>query len=254
MKTHWFLPLLALLAAGCTSPQKNTLTQVSAIDALLAGAYDGQMPVRRLLTHGDLGLGTFHALDGEMIVLDGAAWQARADGTVRRASSDATTPFAAVIDFAPEQTLSLEGPVDFAGLQARMNTAAPDTNLFIAVRFDGTFSAMTVRSVPPQTKPYPPLAEVTRHQPVFEYTNVTGTVLGFRCPPFVKGINVPGWHLHFLSNDRKTGGHILGFTAQNGTLRLDTCRHFTLLLPEQADFSTLDLSRDRAVELERVEK
>ena len=113
---------------------------------------------------------------------------------------------------------------------------------------------MKVRSVPKQTKPYPPLADVTQHQAVFEYTNVTGTVLGFRCPAFVKGVNVPGYHLHFISKDRKTGGHILDFSSAGGTLQLDACNRFYMVLPEKEQLGTLDLSKDRSKELEKVEK
>lgn len=246
--------LFLLLLAGCASSPKNTLMQVSTIDALLAGAYDGQMTLGELLRYGDFGIGTFDALDGEMIVIDHQVYQARADGTVRQMPDSATTPFAAVVDFDADQTAIISASLTGEALQAKIDKLAPNKNLFLALRVNGTFSAMNVRSVPKQGKPYPPLAEVTPHQAVFEYTNVTGTVLGFRCPSFVKGVNVPGYHLHFISNDRKFGGHILDFTAIGGLLLLDTCNRFYMILPEKNQLSTLDLSKDRSIELERVEK
>ena len=249
-----WLALILLLLTGCTTAPKNTVTQVSTIDALLAGAYDGQMTIGKLLQYGDLGIGTFAALEGEMIVIDHQVYQARADGTVHLMPANATTPFASVVNFKADMTTRLKDALTEKTFQTAADELAPNQNLFLAVRFDGTFPSMKVRSVPKQEKPYPPLAEAVQHQSVFEYTNVTGTVLGFRCPSFVKGVNVPGWHLHFISKDRKIGGHILDFTAAMGNLRLDTCDRFYMILPEQKQFSTLDLSQDRSKELEKVEK
>ncbi|MFA7369611.1 MAG: acetolactate decarboxylase [Kiritimatiellales bacterium] len=246
--------VLFLLLAALAAAETNTLTQVSTIDALLAGAYDGQMTLGELLKHGDLGIGTFDALEGEMIVIDHKVYQARADGTVRLMPDNTTTPFAAVVDFRADQISDRDSQATYSGLQARIDELAPNKNLFVAIRFDGKFPSMKVRSVPKQQKPYPPLAEVTQHQAVFEYTNVPGTVLGFRCPAFVKGVNVPGYHLHFISKDRKIGGHILDFTTIGGTLRLDSCNRFYMVLTEEKQFSALDLSQDRSKELEKVEK
>jgi len=191
------LPIFILLIlCGCATAPKDTLMQVSTIDALLAGAYDGQMTLGELKTHGNFGLGTFDALDGEMIALDGEIWKAKSDGTVRVMPDSAATPFAAVINFDADQTATLSDPLTDEALQGKVDQLAPNKNLFLAVRVDGTFPTMKVRSVPKQNKPYPPLSDVVKHQAVFEYTNVTGTVVGFRCPAFVKGITVPGRPLH----------------------------------------------------------
>lgn len=249
------LLLTALLIAGCATAPKDTLTQVSTIDALLAGAYDGQITLGELKQHGDLGIGTFDALEGEMIVIDGNVYQARTDGTVIEMPDDAATPFAAVVPFNADQTVPVrDEPLTKEMLQSYLNELEPNKNLFAACRLDGTFSAMKVRSVPKQEKPYPPLAEVVKQQAVFELENISGTVLGFRCPEFVKGINVPGYHLHFISDDRTSGGHILDFTATDGTLQIDTCNKFYMVLTDTEDFSSLDLSKDRSHELEKVEQ
>ncbi len=249
------LPIFILLIlCGCATAPKDTLMQVSTIDALLAGAYDGQMTLGELKTHGNFGLGTFDALDGEMIVIDNTIYQARTDGTVRVMPDSAATPFAAVVNFDADQTTLLSESLTDEALQAKIDQLAPNQNLFLAVRADGNFAHMKVRSVPGQEKPYPPLAEVVKHQAVFEYTNVTGTVLGFRCPAFVKGINVPSYHLHFISKDRKLGGHVLDFTMDSAELSLDSCNRFTLILPDAEHFGSLDLTQDRSKELEKVEK
>ncbi len=247
------IALILLLLAGCTAP-KNTLTQVSTIDALLAGAYDGEVTAGELMRYGNFGLGTFDGLEGELIAIDHQVYQARADGSVVLMPATATTPFAAVVSFIPDKTPGITDVLTLKTFQTRVDDLAPNRNLFLAVRFDGYFTSMKVRSVPKQEKPYPPLAEVTEQQSVFEYIGVSGTVLGFRCPSFVKGINVPGYHLHFISDDKTKGGHILDFTTIGGNLQLDACNRFYMMLPEQDEFAKLDLSQDRSTDLEKVEK
>jgi len=249
-----FLLLLLTLLAGCATAPKNTLTQISTIDALLAGAYDGQMTTGNLLHYGSLGIGTFDGLEGEMIVIDRQVYQARADGSVCLMPTNTTTPFASVVNFKADSICHYDGALDEKMFQDFADGLAPNSNLFVAVRFDGHFPLMKVRSVPKQEKPYPPLAEVVQHQTVAEYASVNGTVLGFRCPSFVKGVNVPGWHLHFISDDRTKGGHILSFTTTGGELKLDSCNRFYMALPDQEQFGTLDLSKDRSEELQKVEK
>ncbi|NOU35357.1 MAG: acetolactate decarboxylase [Kiritimatiellaceae bacterium] len=251
---QWIALLLLVLLAGCATAPRDTVVQVSTIDALLAGAYDGQVSLDDLLDCGDLGIGTFDALEGEMIMLDHHVYQARADGTVRQMPEDSSTPFASVVNFKPDMTLGLTDVLTKETFQTRVDGLAPNQNLFLAVRFDGYFTSMKVRSVPKQEKPYPPLAEAAEHQSVFEYTGVHGTVLGFRCPSFVKGVNVPGYHLHFISDDKTKGGHILDFTTVGGNLQLDACNRFYMILPDQNQLRALDLSKDRSAELEKIEK
>jgi acetolactate decarboxylase len=113
---------------------------------------------------------------------------------------------------------------------------------------------MRTRSVPAQERPYPPLKNVAASQPVFDFENVAGTIVGFRCPPYVAGVNVPGYHLHFLSQDGTKGGHILGFELVTGTAQVDELDRFVLQLPGTDDFANVDLARDRQRDLAGVEK
>lgn len=223
--------------------------------ALLAGAYDGNMTCRQLLKHGDLGLGTFDHLDGEMAILNGKVYQIKADGNVYTPSETITTPFASVCEFNPDYSLPLKRGTDYEALKTYVNNVIPNQNVFCAIKITGIFKRMKTRSVPRQQKPYPPLAEVTKNQPVFDMENISGTIVGFRCPPFVKGINVPGYHLHFISDDRRKGGHILAFELISGVCQMDICNRFLLILPEKGEgLGHLDLSKDRSTELEHVEQ
>jgi acetolactate decarboxylase len=233
----------------------NRVNQVSTIDALLAGSYEGQMPLQKLLTYGNFGLGTFDNLDGEMVVLEGQVYQIKADGRVYRPPLSLTTPFASVVQFKADYTFSIDQETDLKDLETMIEKALPNKNLFCAVKVRGNFRTMKTRSVPAQKKPYPLLAEVAKHQPVFNFESVSGVLVGFRSPVFVKGINVPGDHLHFISDDHKSGGHVLDFRLQKGTVELDVCHEFFMVLPEGGgSFGQVDLGQDRSKELEKVER
>lgn len=55
---------------------KGKYYQVSTLQALALGFSKPVITVEELLMHGDLGLGTFEDVDGEMIVLDGKCHRA----------------------------------------------------------------------------------------------------------------------------------------------------------------------------------
>jgi acetolactate decarboxylase len=68
------LAVVALLLAAPVAARAATVWQYSTIAALMAGAYDGDLTAGAVKRHGDFGFGTFNALNGEMIVLDGQVW------------------------------------------------------------------------------------------------------------------------------------------------------------------------------------
>ena len=248
----WLSAVAVALLAGCAVP-RNSITQVGVIDALLAGAYDGQVACGTLSRAGDTGLGTFDHLDGEMIVLDGHIYQVRADGKVYSPAANITTPYAAVVRFQPTTTRALSGGMSFGEFQERLDALLPSTNVVCVFRLTGTFRQMKTRSVPAQTKPYVPLAEVARHQSVFELGSCRGTLVGFRMPVYLKAINVPGSHAHFLTDNHQAGGHVLDFTLDEGSLELAVCSRIDLRLPANA-LQEIDFSRDRTKELYKAEK
>jgi acetolactate decarboxylase len=234
---------------------RDVLYQVSTIDALMQGVFDGVQTVGEIRKKGDFGIGTFDALDGEMIVLDGVVYQAKADGHIYRASDSQTTPFATMTYFDRDQTAATDRPMNLSVFSSAMADRLPTGNMVYAVRIHGTFPSMKVRAIPAQHKPYPTLANASANQSVYTYSDSTGTVIGFYTPVFFKGINVAGYHLHFISDDRKTGGHILDLTVPaNTTVEYDITPGFAMSLPTSGDFTGVDLSQDLSWDLAKVEK
>lgn len=252
---RWLLAscLLATAAfAGCVSPP--SLYQVSTLQALMQGAYEGQIPCSDLPRYGSLGIGTFDGLDGELILLDGQVYQARADGTVV-CNPATTTPFADVVRFEPQTVvLNINEPLGMKQLVAMLEGQAGSKNLMYAVRIDGQFGQVKVRSIPRQAAPYPPLAEAAQQQRVFDLRDVHGTLVGFRFPQYASGVNMPGWHLHFISDDRRSGGHVLDLRSSRLDLRMQRINRFEMTLPDGGTFTKVDLGKDLSSEIRQVEK
>ena len=245
--------VLILLAATAQAAGRDTIYQTAPIDALMAGVYDGDYPVGDLKQHGDIGVGTLNALDGELVCVDGQMFQVRVDGEVCPVPDSARTPFTIVTWLDRDIALKAVSATSLDEFCRIMDRSLPSLNLFFAIRADGEFAYVKTRSVPKQAKPYRPLVEVAEQQAVFEFKRVKGTLVGFRCPSFVKGINVPGYHFHFLTDDRKSGGHVLDLRATGLDVVLDPSDSIYLALPRQGDFTHTDLSVDRQQELHRVE-
>jgi acetolactate decarboxylase len=245
----WRIALLSLLLflafSGCTATtdeksvsNNDVLFQISTIDSLIAGSYDGVMPVYDLKEQGDLGLGTFDRLDGEMIVMDGEVYQAKSDGHIYQVNDTTTTPFAAVTFFEADDTITIGPGTDYASLQSTIKETVPGPNLMYALKIEGTFENISIRSVPAQTKPYRPLLDVVAEEEVvYHHENINGTMIGFLLPYYIENINVPGYHFHFIDANKEIGGHVLACNLTSGSVELDYTYDFTLSIPESSSFS-----------------
>ena len=232
----------------------DTLTQVSTIEILLAGGYYGWASVGDMAAYGDFGLGTFLHLDGEMIQADGTVFQVTADGAVHQPAGEAGTPFYVTTPFETDQTIEIGGWVDFPGLQSQLAASLPSQNMIYAVRIRGRFDSLKTRSVPAQSLPYPPLGEVVKTQPTFAFEDVEGTLVGFYFPDSFAKINVPGFHFHFINQDKTGGGHVLELQASNLTAEVDVTTNFQLILPEAAEFTAFELPSGNGNAVEATEK
>ena len=245
---------LTAILPGCAESQDNDrIYQVSTLQALMLGLYDGNTTVQQLQQQGNHGIGTFNALDGEMILLDKKTYRIRSDGKAVEVEPETKTPFACVTQFKADVKYPLSGGRDFDQLKNALDAWLPTTNLPYAIRITGTFQYVKTRSVPKQSKPYPPLAEVAKTQPTFEFENVEGVMVGFRLPDYLAGVNMAGYHLHFLTKDCKGGGHVLTFNAKDAIVEVDNCQQLLLTLPDAKTFANVDLSDVKDQDIQAVE-
>lgn len=232
----------------------DSLVQFSLVAALATGDYAGGTPLSQMLSSGDFGVGTFSRLDGEMILLDGKVYQALADGKVRVADLDDTTPFAAVKFFREDGRLDNLAAASLDDLDAQLDRQLPRRNLPCAIRVEADCQRLTLRSVPPQSPPFLPLVEVIKQQVTHDYRNIRGTLVGLRCPHWVGTLNVAGYHWHFLSEDRALGGHVLNCEFTGGTLRFDESASLVIHLPNTREFEQFDAEGIKQQDIDRIER
>jgi acetolactate decarboxylase len=230
----------------------STLYQVSTATALVEGIYQGAVRVRTLREHGDLGLGTFENLDGEMMIVDGRFFQARSDGLVKEVDDDVLCPFAVVTRFAPDSATVLQKCPDLAHLVAQFDELRHSDNFFFALRAEGHFSYVRTRAMC-RTEEGVPLIQAAAVQPEFEFHDIRGTLVGFWTPEYATTFNVPGYHLHFLSQDHQSGGHLLECAGSELRLQIQREGDYHVALPETEDFVKADLRRDPAADLAKAE-
>jgi acetolactate decarboxylase len=230
----------------------HELFQTSTIQALLGGAFDGDVTLDELLEHGDLGLGTLNGFDGELIVIDGQVFKAELDCTLGRPDLQSKTPYAVVVPFAPGPARHISGPSGPANLEQQLWDDPERPRAPAAIRIDGDFEMVRVRSVPKQVPPYGMLAEAIDHEHRRELRDVSGTMVGFCFPDGLAGIELVGFHLHFVSGDRLLGGHVLDYTLRDAAVQIDEAAELHVELPAAVDPPDRDRLVDQAA-LRRLE-
>jgi acetolactate decarboxylase len=235
--------VVALVGFTALPASAQEVTQISTYPALQMGLYDGDVTYAQLAQMGNFGIGTFDGMDGEMIALDGQFYQARSDGSVRPADNSLETPFATVTFFTAEQRQQLAEPLaSYDQLKDYLAGVAPSTNRPYAIRLDGSFPYIKIRSVPRQSEPYPPLADVVAQQVTWERKDISGTLVGYWFPEYLSALNAPGYHLHFISDDRQAAGHLLECSLDGATIAIEYLDGVTLQIPQTAAFAAADFN------------
>ncbi len=236
-----------------TGREGNAVYLSAPINALVEGLYVENTTIAEVRQHGDFGLGTFNYLDGEMLLLDGSVYQIRSDGNVYDVGDDERSPFACVTFFTPDTFDDIDGASGASELTTLLDGLIPSRNMLYAIRVDGIFSHVRCRAVP-KSENYRPLVEATADQPVFDFHDVSGSLAGFYTPAFMESLNAPGFHLHFLSEDRRRGGHLIECTLKKARIGIQHVPRLELGLPVTLDYLTVDLTRDIGSDLEKAEK
>lgn len=228
----------------------HTLFQVSTSGALVRGVYQRVVSVGVLKLKGDFGLGTFDDLDGEMVVLDGKVFQAKADGTVLEAPDSVGAPFAVVTRFVADARGAIPRAENLAQIVSQCDRYRESDNLFFAFRIDGHFDHIHTRAMPATDRP---LAQAAAVQSEFRFNQVEGTLVGIWSPTFSSAFSVPGYHFHFLSVDRTKSGHLLDCSGRDLRMQMEKLTDFHISLPESEEFLKADLAKDPSAELSSAE-
>jgi acetolactate decarboxylase len=247
------LLIIIIIFTGILSGEKK-IFQYSTVNALMIGQYDGHFTLKELKNYGNFGIGTFDKLNGEMVALDNIFYQIDYKGKVNIMDEKVTTPFAAVTFFDADTSINISNISSFKELGELINSYLPTKNIFYAIKISGDFNYIKTRSVPPQEKPYERLLKIASNQPEFEYNNISGILAGFFTPEYIININVPGYHLHFLSDDKSSGGHLLECDIQEAIIHISYISSFEMKLPDSQEFYENDLLNVEDDELHKIEK
>ena len=213
-----------------TSPDRDTLYQVSPFSVFSAGKFDGNTTFAELAEFGDFGIGTLNGLDGEMFALNGKFYQIPTDGAPREIGSVEKTPYATVTFFNKDQSFQVSNIDNYSQLKSEIDQELPTHDIIYAIKVVGFFQLAETRSVPMQNEPYPTLQEALENQTIFMLNEVEGTAVGFFFPESMDGVDSIGYHLHFLTDDHMGGGHLLECEIQNATVEIELIKNYHLLI------------------------
>lgn len=222
--------------------------------AFIGGLYDAWYPYKSLHQHGDFGLGAPAKLDGELIMLNGKLYKTQYTGNTSPVSDADQTPYAVVCFFKAKQSYRPGRQLNKAALFKYLDSVLTNTNGIYAIHISGNFKYIKTRAFPPvEQKPYVPLAAMLDRQHFFEFNTIKGDLVGYKLPVFMEGPHISGYHFHFLSADKSSGGHIIDIIADGVTIEIDTLSSYTMELPQTADFNNFDFKKDRKEEIKSVE-
>lgn len=191
----------------------TTLFEHGTLANLMAGNMGGTITAADLLKHGSQGLGTFDGCDGEVVILNNEVYQAVSSGKVNHITDlSQKMPFASAHFPKDPQAIKL-GQTDFKYLNHQLVEKLQLKNVFAALLLNGTFDHVKIRIALKQTRPYPSLLDAAKKQATFTRDHISGTIVGYYAPTIFGTVTAGGWHLHFISDDRKFAGHLLEFNA-----------------------------------------
>ena len=237
---------------------EQIMYQVSTLQALAMGYTRGVVSVDDFLQHGDIGLGTFEGVDGEMILLDGECYRALEDGTAVLAGGDMSVPFAVTTFLRQGKSFSAREVEDIEALKRLLDLKIEEDfglNSMHVIRIDGVFSQIFARSASAYYSQHVTLKEILQKtQKEFSFRDIRGTLVCVYFPDYMDTINAAGWHLHFLSEDKSCGGHVIDLKMKQGTAMINKISRVQIELPNTPAFDTYSLKEASQEEIKEVEQ
>jgi len=214
--------------------------QLQLAHVLLDGGYDGVSTMGEALEGGDHGLGTLDRLDGELVIVDGVPWQIDFRGVATIVAPEAPIPFA-IVGTLHNPSTSRVRDCSLENVASQIEELVDDAGAVVAVRVEGTFQRVLLRSVRPQERPYRPYSEVVLTDEVrWELAPFEGVFIGFRFPDISGGDIIPGLHLHGLSSDQSTGGHNYELHVTDAVVSVGVSHEIIVALPDRGMVDLLE--------------
>ncbi len=234
----------------------NRLYQYGVADIFVAGLFRGTKPVSEIKKRGNFGIAAPDLIEGELTIHEGNVYHTFVSGETREEDDSYCTPLAFVTYFRADATFSIDRPMNQSEVLQKTEQYFPNKNGMYAIRIKGEFTYVKTRAFPriEDGEPFPPLASVLHTQRFFEYKNLKGTLIGFHLPHYLNGVSVEGYHFHFLSEDGRSGGHVLNFSGESLIVEIANLNSIDLEVPQDKAFMEFDRRNINAEDLEKVER
>lgn len=238
--------------------KSNKIYQVSTLQALALGYTRPVVTVEELLQNGDTGLGTFENVDGEMIIIDGVCYQAKQDGSIVRSENSTGVPFAVAGFLKNGRKIEFGEKKDIEAIKLALTMIIDDDfglNSIHVARIDGWFDTIRARAGAPYQSQHVTLKTIlSKTQKDFSFEKTEGTLVCVYFPDYMDGINASGWHMHFISKDKKFGGHVFEASMSSGECLIQKMDRIDIQLPRDAAFDTYSLKQASKDEIKEVEQ
>ncbi len=206
--------------------------------------FEGDLTVKEMKAQGDLGLGSYTKLIGEMVMLDGIPYMIDEQGVVTVPPDDKKLVYVNATFFDNDLSFEIPQVPNYEELRKIIKAQLPSKNYFYAFKVHGSFENMKLGGVPPQEPPFTKgLDELLPIRPIFHKDQVDGTLVGFYCPAFIGDINVEGFHFHFISDDHTFGGHALEFSAKDLHVEIDRITEYQFVVPSSPEFENVEFEK-----------
>ena len=70
----------------------------------------------------------------------------------------------------------------------------------------------------------------------------------------MSSLNSTGWHFHFISSDKKIGGHVLDLNLKSGEAQFDKTDAFKMDVPKKKNFHALNFKTNMTEEIRKAEQ
>lgn len=225
--------------------KSDKIYQYSIWRAFINLIYDGEITINELKQHGNIGLGSYSTLSGELVMVDGKPYKIPESGNVEIASDDETLAFTTATYFDNDTSFNLSGKLNPEELESKLDETLPSQNEFYAFKIHGTFETIKLGGIAKQEKPYEKgLDELIPERPTYEATDIAGTIVGFYEPEFVGDLGSQGYHFHFISDNEEYGGHLMEFSTSALEVQVDKITGFTFDLPETEAYRNVELDKE----------
>lgn len=220
----------------------DTIYQISTSIAISNGCLDGFLTLKEIKRLGNFGIGSITGLEGEIIYLNDEFHHFSDNGLTNRTNEDFMSPRMLITNFKSKNMIEINQNTTYQKIKKIIESSMPTQNIMYAIKIIGVFNWVKIKCFPKQIKPYPqgPI-ELTCHENALELQNISGVLVGYFMTDLFKKVNSSKYHFHFMSADKKHGGHLVDCQITNCNIEIDSKHNLMLFLPNTSTYYNVDL-------------